>query len=144
MLSPGSGMTAIAPPWSHLTAYDLNTGVIKWQVPDGGVTAPAGAGIPEGSGSHMPRGGPLVTAGGVVFVATASDRTVRAYDRDNGKVVWSADLPTGSEGVPATYEVNGRQFVVFPVAAGTGGFSIRFGNPPAAAQGAYIAYALPR
>ena len=41
MLSPGSGMTAIAPPWSHLTAYDLNTGVIKWQVPDGGVTAPA-------------------------------------------------------------------------------------------------------
>ena len=74
-----------------------------------------------------------MTAGGVVFVATASDRTVRAYDRDNGKVVWSANLPTGSEGVPATYEVNGRQFVVFPVAAGTGGFSIRFGGPPPAA-----------
>ncbi len=144
MLSPGSGMTAIAPPWSHLTAYDLNTGVIKWQVPDGGVTAPAGAGIPDSSGSHMPRGGPLVTAGGVVFVATASDRTVRAYDRDNGKVVWSANLPTGSEGVPATYEVNGRQFVVFPVAAGTGGFSIRFGGAAAPGQGGYIAYALPR
>jgi quinoprotein glucose dehydrogenase len=144
ILSPGSGMTAIAPPWSHLTAYDLNGGVIKWQVPHGGVMTPAGAGIPENSGSHMPRGGPLVTAGGLVFVATASDRTVRAYDRDNGKVVWSANLPTGSEGVPATYEVSGRQFVVFPVAAGSGGFSIRFGNAPVATQGAYIAYALPK
>jgi quinoprotein glucose dehydrogenase len=144
MLSPASGMTAIAPPWSHLTAYDLNTGVIRWQVPNGGVTAPAGADIPENAGSHMPRGGPLVTAGGLVFVATASDRTVRAYDRDTGKVVWRADLPTGSEGVPATYEVNGRQFIVFPVAAGTGSFSIRFGNVPAAGQGGYVAYALPR
>jgi quinoprotein glucose dehydrogenase len=144
MLSPGSGMTAIAPPWSHLTAYDLNTGVIKWQVPNGGVTAPAGAGIPEGSGSHMPRGGPLVTAGGLVFVATASDRTVRAYDRDTGKVVWRTDLPTGSEGVPATYAVNGRQFIVFPVAASAGSFSIRFGGAPAVGQGGYIAYALPR
>ena len=80
----------------------------------------------------MPRGGPLVTAGGLVFVATASDRTVRAYDRDSGKVVWSTNLPTGSEGVPATYEVAGRQFIAFPVAAGTGGFSIRFGGPPPA------------
>jgi quinoprotein glucose dehydrogenase len=94
-----------------------------------------------------------------VFVATASDRTVRAYDRESGKVVWNASLPTGSEGVPATYEVNGRQFIAFPVAAGTGGFSIRFGGPPPASaggggrggraggpppqQGAYIVYALP-
>jgi quinoprotein glucose dehydrogenase len=136
LLSPTNGMTAIAPPWSHLTAYDLNTGEIKWRVPHGGVMAPPGSGIPENAGSHMPRGGPLVTAGGLVFVATASDRTVRAYDRDSGKVIWKADLPTGSEGVPATYEVNGRQFVAFPVAAGTGGFSIRFGGPPAAQDNA--------
>jgi quinoprotein glucose dehydrogenase len=119
----------------------------------------------------MPRGGPLVTAGGLVFVATASDRTVRAYDRDSGKVVWTKDLPTGSEGVPATYEAGGRQFIVFPVAAGAGLFPARFGGPAAAARGAgaataagpeaqggrggrgrggapapgaYIAYALPR
>ena len=138
MLSPTNAMTAIGPPWSQLTAYDLNTGEIKWQVPDGGVTPPPGANvnIPADSGSHMPRGGPLVTAGGLVFVATASDRTVRAYDRDNGKVVWKTDLPTGSEGVPASYEVNGRQFVVFPVAAGTGGFSIRWGGPGPAAGAA--------
>ena len=173
MQSPTNGMVAIGPPWSLLTAYDLNTGDIKWQVPDGGVTPPPGSNsnIPENSGAHMPRGGPLVTAGGLVFVATASDRTVRAYDRDNGKVVWKTDLPTGSEGVPASYEVNGRQFIVFPVAAGQGLFPIRFGGAgpapaasgapeaaaaaqgrgrggrggaPAQPPGAYIAYALPQ
>jgi len=172
--SPTNGMTAIGPPWSQLTAYDLNTGEIKWQIPDGGVTPPPGSNsnIPADSGAHMPRGGPLVTGGGLLFVATASDRTVRAYDRDNGKVLWKTDLPTGSEGVPASYEVNGRQYVVFPVAAGQGLFPIRFGGPgPSAApvsggpegqaaaaqgrgrggrggapqqQGAYIAYALPQ
>jgi glucose dehydrogenase len=176
MQSPSNGMTAVGPPWSQLTAYDLNTGEIKWQVPDGGVTPPPGSNvnIPADSGAHMPRGGPLVTAGGLVFVATASDRTIRAYDRDNGKVVWKTDLPTGSEGVPASYEVGGRQFIVFPVAAGQGLFPIRFGGPGPAAgaaaapggpegaaaagqgrgrggrggapqpPGAYIAYALPQ
>jgi glucose dehydrogenase len=169
MLSPSNGMTAIGPPWSEITAYDLNAGDIKWRVPHGGVTAPTELGVKPDSGSHMPRGGPLVTAGGLVFVATASDRTVRAYDRDSGKVVWTKDLPTGSEGVPATYEAGGRQFIVFPVAAGAGLFPARFGGsagprgagaaagggPEAqgggggrgrggAAPGAYIAYALPR
>jgi glucose dehydrogenase len=139
MQSPTNGMTAFGPPWSEITAYDLNTGAIKWRVPDGGVTAPAEAGLKGDTGAHMPRGGPLVTAGGLVFVATASDRTVRAYDRDSGKVVWTKDLPTGSEGVPATYEVNGRQFIVFPVAAGAGLFPARFGGPAAAASGAAAA-----
>jgi quinoprotein glucose dehydrogenase len=170
MQSPTNGMTALSPPWSEITAYDLNTGEIKWRVPDGGVTAPPEAGLKPDTGAHMPRGGPLVTAGGLVFVATASDRTVRAYDRDSGKVVWTKDLPTGSEGVPATYDVGGRQFIVFPVAAGAGLFPARFGGPapargaagggpeaegggrgrggraggPPPAPGAYIAYALPR
>ena len=135
MQSPTNGMTALGPPWSEITAYDLNTGAIKWRVPDGGVTAPPEAGLKGDTGAHMPRGGPLVTAGGLVFVATASDRTVRAYDRDSGKVVWTKDLPTGSEGVPATYEVGGRQFIVFPVAAGAGLFPARFGGPAAAASG---------
>jgi quinoprotein glucose dehydrogenase len=137
MQSPTNGMTAIGPPWSEITAYDLNTGEIKWRIPDGGVTAPAEANIPANTGAHMPRGGPLVTAGGLLFVATASDRTVRAYDRETGKIVWSKDLPTGSEGVPATYEVAGRQYVVFPVAAGAGLFPARFGGPaPARGAGA--------
>jgi quinoprotein glucose dehydrogenase len=172
MQSPTNGMTAIGPPWSEITAYDLNTGEIKWRIPDGGVTAPPDANIPANTGAHMPRGGPLVTAGGLLFVATASDRTVRAYDRESGKIIWSKDLPTGSEGVPATYEAGGRQFIVFPVAAGAGLFPARFGGPApqrgagaapagpeaqgaraggggrgrgaAPAPGAYIAYALPR
>jgi quinoprotein glucose dehydrogenase len=127
--SPSNGMTAINTPWSEITAYDLNTGEIKWRIPDGTVTAPSDLNIKTDSGAHMPRGGPLVTAGGLLFVATASDRTVRAYDRETGKVIWSKDLPTGSEGVPATYEVNGRQFIVFPVAAGAGLFPARFGGP---------------
>jgi quinoprotein glucose dehydrogenase len=131
MQSPTNGMTAIGPPWSEITAYDLNTGEIKWRIPDGGVTAPPEANIPPNTGAHMPRGGPLVTAGGLLFVATASDRTVRAYDRDSGKMVWSKDLPTGSEGVPSTYDVGGRQFIVFPVAAGAGLFPARFGGPAA-------------
>jgi glucose dehydrogenase len=159
ILSPSSGMTAIGPPWSHLTAYDLNTGEIKWRVPNGTVTAPPEVGVGPDAGSHMPRGGPLVTAGGLVFVATASDRTLRAYDRDSGKVIWSLDLPSGSEGVPASYEVNGRQYLVFPVASGTGLFAPRFGGAPQPAAGggrggrggaapappgAYIAFALPQ
>jgi quinoprotein glucose dehydrogenase len=152
-----NGMTAVGPPWSEITAYDLNTGQIKWRVPDGSTTAPPELGIPADAGSHMPRGGPLVTAGGLVFVATASDRTLRAYDRDNGQVVWSTELPTGSEGVPASYQVDGRQYIVVPVAAGTGSFSARFGAPaadgggrggrggaPAQPTGAYMAFALPR
>jgi quinoprotein glucose dehydrogenase len=141
MQSPTNGMTAIGPPWSEITAYDLNTGEIKWRIPDGGVTAPAEANIPPNTGAHMPRGGPLATAGGLLFVATASDRTVRAYDRDSGKIVWSKDLPTGSEGVPATYEVGGRQFIVFPVAAGAGLFPARFGGPASPARGAVSAAA---
>src|SRR6185369_466595 len=94
--SPTNGMAAIGPPWSHLTAYDLNTGEIKWRVPDG---ATLGPGMPADSGAHFPRGAPLVTAGGLVFVATAQDRRFRAYDRDSGKVLWSKELASGSEGI---------------------------------------------
>ena len=104
-----TNLSSLGPPWSQITAYDLNTGNIKWQVPLGTVDAPASVGIPADSGSHWPRGGPLVTAGGLVFVATSSDMTFRAFDRDTGKVVWSTKLPAASEGVPATYEINGRQ-----------------------------------
>jgi len=106
--SPKSGLTAIAPPWSHITAYDLNTGEIKWRVPDGSTPGP---GFPADSGAHFPRGAPLVTAGGLLFVATAQDRQLRAYDRATGKVVWSKELPGGSEGIPATYEIDGRQYL---------------------------------
>jgi quinoprotein glucose dehydrogenase len=138
-------LSAIGPPWSQLTAYDLNTGEIKWQVPNGTV-----AGLPEipewkgPTGAHWPRGGPLVTGGGLVFVATGSDRKFRAYDRDNGKVVWAIDIPASSDGVPASYEVDGRQFIVIPV-SGLGSNPVRVNGQTVMKQGlnGYIAYALP-
>ena len=127
MRSPSNGMGAMGPPWSELTAYDLNTGEIKWRVPHGGVT-----GIGADVGAHFPRGAPLVTAGGLVFAATAQDRQLRAYDRDNGKVLWSYTLPGGSEGIPATYELDGRQYLAVPVAAGAGLFAPLLDPAPAA------------
>jgi glucose dehydrogenase len=147
-------MSAVGPPWSEMTAYDLNTGEIKWRIPTGTVLGPPELGIPPNTGSHFPRGAPLVTAGGLIFFATGSDRRFRAYDRDNGREVWSMELLAASEGMPATCEINGRQFIVVPVAAGTGLFAARFvgpaperapgrggeGGPP----GQYIALALKR
>ena len=81
-----------------MTAYDLNTGEIKWRVPTGTVLAPPEMDIPANTGSHFPRSGPLVTAGGLVFFATGSDRRFRAYDRDTGKEVWSRELPAALKG----------------------------------------------
>jgi glucose dehydrogenase len=130
-------MSNIGPPWSEMTAYDLNTGDVKWRIPTGTVNAPPELGIPANTGSHFPRSGPLVTAGGLVFFSTGSDRRFRAYDRESGKEVWSRELPATSEGMPATYMVNGRQYIIVPVAAGTGQFAARFGGPaPAQGRGA--------
>jgi quinoprotein glucose dehydrogenase len=140
--SPTNGMAAIGPPWSQITAYDLNTGEIKWQIPDGTTNGP---GIPANSGAHFPRGAPLVTASGLLFVATAQDRKFRAYDGDTGKVLWSQDLAGGSEGIPASYEIAGRQYIALPVAAGAGLFPPVFKDQPAAAtERAYVVFALPK
>jgi len=78
-------MSTMGPPWSTLTAYDLNTGTIKWQVPNGGITELEQQGHTD-TGARLPRGGPVVTAGWLIFAATASDHKVRAYDQDTGKV----------------------------------------------------------
>jgi quinoprotein glucose dehydrogenase len=141
MRSPTNGMGAFGPPWAHLTAYDLNTGEIKWRVVHGSTPGP---GIPENSGAHFPRGAPLVTAGGLLFVATAQDRTLRAYDRDSGEVLWSYALPGGSEGIPATYEIGGRQYLALPVAAGAGLFAPTLEPAAPEPARAYLVFALPR
>jgi quinoprotein glucose dehydrogenase len=135
-----NGLSAIGPPWSQLTAYDLNEGTILWQVPNGSVSDLQRFGI-ENTGSHAPRGGPVVTAGGVLFVATASDRTFRARDVDSGDVLWQFSLPAGSEGVPAVYAVGGRQYVALPV--GGGGLFSQGLNQPEPGPGQYIVFALP-
>ncbi len=138
-----NGMSAMGPPWSQLTAYDLNTGKILWQVPDGEMP-----GLPGGKteqGSYAPRGGPVATAGGLLFVGTSSDRKIRAYDQDTGKVLWSMNVGAAVEGVPTVYELNGREYVVFCVGGGRGLFAPRgvgIAADPAPAQ--YIALALPK
>jgi quinoprotein glucose dehydrogenase len=136
-----NGLSAIGPPWSQLTAYDLNSGTIEWQIPNGEVMTLAAEGITN-TGSHAPRGGPVVTAGGLIFVATSSDRKFRARDVRNGSVLWEYDLPAASEGVPAVYAVEGRQYVAIPV-GGNGLFSQDLGLPEPG-PGQYMVFALPR
>jgi quinoprotein glucose dehydrogenase len=125
-----------------LTAIDLNTGTIKWQVPDG--TVPSIAEATGATGSFFPRGGVLVTAGGLVFVATSTDRKLRGYDEDTGKVVWETTLPAASEGVPASYEAGGRQYIALTVAGGAGLMARGSvaGQTPGAGQ--YMVFALPK
>ena len=136
-----NSLSAIGPPWSTITAYDMNDGRILWQLPDGDVTSLAQQGI-TGTGSHDPRGGPVATGGGLLFVGTSSDRKFRARDADTGAVLWDYDLPAASEGVPAVYEVGGREFVVVPV-GGNGSFAGDFGMAkPGPNQ--YMAFALPQ
>lgn len=144
-IATSNGLSAIGPPWSQLTAYDLNSGRMLWQVPNGSVKELASEGHAD-TGSHFPRGGVLVTAGGLIFVATSSDKKLRAYDQDSGKVIWETELPAASEGVPAAYEIGGREYLVFCVAAGNGIRAPHIGSekpfpPPASAS--YIAFALP-
>jgi quinoprotein glucose dehydrogenase len=139
-----------APPWSSIAAYDLNEGTIKWKVPLGEDNAAVAEG---GKNTGVPRGGErqgiIPTATGLVF-ATAKDGKLRAFDADNGEVLWTTELPAGTEGIPAMYEVNGRQFLVVcatnpltwgrEASAGSGGF----GDDGASdLQRAYIAFALP-
>jgi quinate dehydrogenase (quinone) len=109
-----NGMNAMSPPWAQLTAYDLNTGDIKWQAPLGVVPSLAAKGITNtGNNYRVHRNGPVVTAGGLIFIAHFADRTIRAFDKDNGKILWEKKMPPNFAGIPAVYEVNGRQFVAF-------------------------------
>ena len=139
----------IGPPWSAIVAFDLNRGTIKWRVPLGEDARAVKEGA-KGAGVFMAeRHGIIVTATGLLFIAT-TDGKVRAHDEETGKVLWTADLPAGSEGLPAMYEVKGRQFLVVPASAriNTGG---GHQNPlaPATAEArsplaGYVAFALPR
>lgn len=148
------GLPAIDPPWSQLTAYDLNTGKIIWQIPFGGVDWLEAKGI-DNTGSFWPRGGVVVTAGGIIFGGSKSDETLRAYDEMTGKVLWHEKLPVGPEGIPAVYEIAGREYVVISARPDSdklvsgGGFAPLEevkgveASGPLKAQG-YYAFALPQ
>ncbi|MBV9938176.1 MAG: pyrroloquinoline quinone-dependent dehydrogenase [Acidobacteriaceae bacterium] len=110
-----SGFSPITPPWASLTAYNLNEGTIKWKIPLGDVPSLAAKGF-SNTGVHFLKGGPVVTAGGLIFTATR-DRKVRAFDEETGKLLWETELEAGSEGVPAIYEAGGREYLVVCAAA---------------------------
>ena len=151
----GFNYTANKPPYSTITAYDLNAGTIKWQVPAGGDDPRAVATGGKGTGFVNDRAGMVVTSTGLLFHA-GGDGSVSAHDVDTGRVLWTARLPAGSRGVPAMYQVNGRQFLVInagqsladaqadygaegPAALAAGGAAA---NPPASSR-AYVVFALP-
>ena len=115
LLSP-LGLPCNLPPWGGLTALDLATGDVRWEVPLGLI--PELSTVPQArEWGSVNFGGALVTAGGLVFIGAARDTVLRAFDVDTGKVVWSAELPAGAQATPMTYRTrSGKQFVV--IAAG--------------------------
>jgi quinoprotein glucose dehydrogenase len=126
------GYPAVKPPWGTLSAIDLARGEIVWQVPLGEIPELAAKGL-TGTGAEN-YGGPVVTAGGLVFIAAAMDAKLRAFDKRTGELVFAHDLPAAGFATPAVYEAGGRQFVV--VAAGGG----KLGRP---SGDRYVAFALP-
>jgi len=117
-----SGLPAIKPPWGTLSAIDLNTGDYLWRIPLGGT-----------SGTEQ-YGGPIVTAGGLVFIAATMDAKFRALDKSTGRLLWETSLPAAGYATPSTFSVGGKQYVV--IAAGGGKLGTKSGD-------AYVAYALP-
>ena len=127
-----SGLPAIEPPWGTLTAIDLNTGEHRWRIPLGHhPSLPTTDGPPSGTEQY---GGPIVTAGGLVFIAATQDAKFRAFDKDTGRLLWETTLPAAGYATPATYRVRGKQYVV--IAAGGGKLGSKSGDT-------YVAFALP-
>ncbi len=143
----GLSPNAVKPPWATITAYDLNTGTIKWQVPAGDDLAMAAQGI-HNTGARGIRNGMVVTSTGLVFLV-GGDNKVRAYDEDTGKVVWEHRIAGSSLGCPSLYAVNGREYLVITVIGpGSPGRGGRGPAEPADADSAklpsgYVAFALP-
>jgi quinoprotein glucose dehydrogenase len=138
-LMQSNGMVAIKPPFSWITAYDMNTGNMLWRIPNGTSWTIREKGDPD-AGSQAPRGGPVATASGLLFVGTAGDRMFRARDAETGSVLWEHQLDAATEGVPAVYQVNGRQYVTIPV-GGAGLFPQQGAPEPGPAR--YVTFALP-
>ncbi len=135
-----NGMGSMKPPFSTITAYDMNTGNQLYHIPNGEIMTLEAQGI-TGVGAQTPRGGPVATGGGLLFVGTASDRAFRARDADTGEVLWEHRFDAATEGVPTVYMVGGRQYITVPV-GGEGHFLGGLGLPtPGPSR--YVTFALP-
>ena len=132
LLDP-EGYPGCKPPWGTLNCIDLASGKIDWQVPLGVYPDLAAWGEDQTGAENF--GGPSVTAGGLVFCAGAADLKIRAFDADNGAVLWEHDLPFGGYAPPTIYTAGGKQYVLI---AATGG-----GKLNTTTSDAYVAFALP-
>ena len=127
------GYPALRPPWGQLSAIDLNTGEYLWRRPLGELPELTAQGVPPTGTENY--GGPVVTAGGVLFIAATKDEKFRAFSTATGEQLWETTLPAGGYATPSTYEVDGRQYVV--IACGGGKIGTKSGD-------AYVAFALPK
>ena len=126
------GYPALRPPWGTLNALDLNTGEYRWQRPLGELPELTAQGLPPTGTENY--GGPLVTASGLLFIGATKDENFRAFDSATGRQLFEIALPAGGYATPATYSVNGKQYVV--IACGGGKMGTKSGD-------AYVAFALP-
>ena len=135
------GYPAITPPWGTLNAIDMNTGEYAWKIPLGEYPELVAKGMKDTGSENY--GGPIVTAGGLVFIAATNyDKKFRAFDKKTGKLVWETTLPFTGNATPATYEINGRQYIVIAT-SGAGRAPAQRNPNPAKPGGRYIAFALP-
>jgi quinoprotein glucose dehydrogenase len=136
------GYPAVGPPWGTLSAINLNTGEYAWKIPLGEIPELAERGV-RNTGSEN-YGGPIVTAGELVFIAATNfDKKFRAFDKKTGALLWETTLPFSGNATPATYEVDGRQFVVIAASSMKGGEFEP--NSRRLQRGAiYVAFALPK
>jgi quinoprotein glucose dehydrogenase len=129
------GYPAIEPPWGTLNAINLNTGEYVWKIPLGSYPELAAKGMSNTGSENY--GGPIVTGGGLLFIgATNYDKKFRVFDKATGELLWETMLPFSGNATPATYEINGRQYVV--IAAGGGK------DPKSGSGGVYVAFTLPK
>jgi quinoprotein glucose dehydrogenase len=126
-----NGYPGIKPPWGTLNAVNLNTGKLLWKMPLGDFEE-LKRGMPATGTENY--GGPLVTKGGLIFIAATKDEKIRAFDKTSGKVLWEAKLPAAGYATPATYTIDGKQYVV--IACGGGKIGSKSGD-------SYVAFALP-
>jgi quinoprotein glucose dehydrogenase len=126
------GYPAVKPPWGTLNAIDLSKGEIVWKRVLGELPELTKQGLPPTGTENY--GGPIVTAGGLLFIGATKDEKFRAFDKTTGTLLWEVSLPAGGYATPSTYSVKGKQYVV--IAAGGGKMGTKSGD-------AYVAFALP-